>query len=238
MVNDEQPPEAPDFDRAEFDEADPAPGVCRVCEKDLTDAYYEVHGQVVCPDCREKFTEHFESGFGPFRLVKSLALGSLGGGIGAALYYGVAALSGYEIGLIAIVVGWLVGTGVRIGSENRGGLPYQAMAVLITYLAIVTTYVPHVLDALRQADLNQPVSSAEAGSGEAAEGTSGQVPQLSLLGWLLVLAVAAAAPFLAGFQNIIGILIIGFALWEAGRQTRRLKLEFAGPFRIQDGPAS
>jgi hypothetical protein len=40
-------------------------------------------------------------------------------------------------------------------------------------------------------------------------------------------------PFLAGFENIIGILIIGFALWQAFRMNARVKIELQGPFRLE-----
>jgi hypothetical protein len=38
---------------------------------------------------------------------------------------------------------------------------------------------------------------------------------------------------LAGFQNIIGILIIGFALWQAFRMNARASIELQGPFRLE-----
>ena len=58
---------------------------------------------------------------GPAGFVKA-ALGGVAGGIaGALLYYLVLALSGYEIGIIAIAVGFLVGKGVRWGRAIAGG---------------------------------------------------------------------------------------------------------------------
>jgi hypothetical protein len=63
----------------------------------------------------------------------------------------------------------------------------------------------------------------------------------ALLGLVALLALAAAAPILAGFQNIVGMLIIGFALFEAWRQNQRLQLAITGPYRVgvkRDGQAS
>jgi len=40
-------------------------------------------------------------------------------------------------------------------------------------------------------------------------------------------------PFLMGFENAIGILIIGFALWQAFRMNARGKINLQGPFRLQ-----
>jgi hypothetical protein len=47
-----------------------------------------------------------------------------------------------------------------------------------------------------------------------------------------LLAFAMAAPFLGGFENIIGIFIIGFALWEAWKINRRTPMQIEGPFRL------
>src|SRR6266566_11816 len=64
----------------------------------------------------------------------------LGGAVvGAAVYFGIAALTGYEFGLVAIVVGLLVGGAVRKGSNGRGGRRYQLLAVFLTYTAVVVT---------------------------------------------------------------------------------------------------
>jgi hypothetical protein len=52
----------------------------------------------------------------------------------------------------------------------------------------------------------------------------------------LLLAFAMAAPFLGGFENIIGILIIGFALWEAWKMNRRVPMQIQGPFRLAPAP--
>jgi hypothetical protein len=57
---------------------------------------------------------------------------------------------------------------------------------------------------------------------------------LMALGYLL--AFAMAAPFLGGFENIIGIFIIGFALWEAWKINRRVPMRIEGPFRLAAAP--
>ena len=52
----------------------------------------------------------------------------------------------------------------------------------------------------------------------------------------IVFAVALAAPFLAGAKNLIGLLIIGFALYEAWKLNKRVPLQIAGPFRLAPIP--
>ena len=56
------------------------------------------------------------------------------------------------------------------------------------------------------------------------------------LGLLFLLLLAS--PFLAGFQNVIGLLIIGFALWEAWKANRRVPLAIAGPFALAPAGAA
>ena len=49
---------------------------------------------------------------------------------------------------------------------------------------------------------------------------------------VLILAIACAAPFLAGFENIIGIVIIGIGLYEAWKLNRRTTVTITGPHAI------
>jgi hypothetical protein len=123
----------------------------------------------------------------------------------------VLALSGYEIGIIAIAVGWLVGKGVRWGSGGRGGPLYQALAIGLTYLAIVATYIGMALKGFSADEASPPI--------------------------LIILIVGLALPFLAGFQNIIGLVIIGIGLYEAWKINRRVPLAISGPFHAAFRPA-
>src|SRR2546422_2854982 len=56
--------------------------------------------------------------------------------LGAGLYFGIEAATGYELGLVAVVVGLMVGGAVRKGSNGRGGWRYQALAMFLTYCAV------------------------------------------------------------------------------------------------------
>jgi hypothetical protein len=54
-----------------------------------------------------------------------------------------------------------------------------------------------------------------------------------LTAWVAAIPIAYMLPFLMGFENAIGILIIGFALWQAFRMNARAKIELQGPFRLE-----
>jgi len=69
-----------------------------------------------------------------------MALGGVAAGVAAIIYFAVTALTGYEIGWIALLTGLLVGGGVWLGCGRRGGRPYQVLAVFLTYYAMGMSY--------------------------------------------------------------------------------------------------
>jgi hypothetical protein len=113
----------------------------------------------------------------------------------------------------------LVGKGVNWGSGRRGGALYQALAMVLTYVAIVSTYVPAVLDGLRQSpDAPNPLSHG--------------IPGLIFFALFML-----ALPFLAGLENVIGIIIIAIGLYEAWKINKRVSLTITGPFHAAFRPA-
>jgi hypothetical protein len=66
--------------------------------------------------------------------------------------------------------------------------------------------------------------------------TAGAAPGLGaiLLLAAIVFGIAFASPFLSGASNIIGILIIGIALYEAWKLNKRIPV--TGPFQFASGP--
>lgn len=234
------------FDHAEF-ENPPAPSVCAECQKPLAGFYYDANGQTVCEACRYAIETRFNSGSRTGRFLKATAFGLVAAAVGFGIYYGIARLTGYEFGLIAIVVGFMVGIAVRIGSNGRGGWVYQALAILLTYLAIVSTYIPPIVAGLKEAaeqearieqanDTSQPSQAAAvtapAPQPNAAPPSTLPAPAQAAIAIAILLAIACLAPFLAGFQNIIGIIIIGIGLYEAWKLNRRAELVITGPHTI------
>jgi hypothetical protein len=191
----------------QFDTAEPAgpaaagsPSLtCAVCKANISESYYEANGAIVCDACRAALSAQLAGGSEPARFAKAAVLGLAGAAAGVALYVAILAATGYDIGLVAIAVAFLVGKAVNRGSEGRGGPPYQVLAVVLTYVAIMTT---HILYAI------------------------GRVPSTSEV--LQLLPLAAAAPF----RSIFGLVIAGFALFEAWRLNTRAQLTITGPYRV------
>ncbi|MEQ8453353.1 MAG: hypothetical protein RLO52_28785 [Sandaracinaceae bacterium] len=255
--------EAPSFDESDpvddvaFDEAwmDDPFTPCRGCGGAIRERYYDVDAATVCEACVQVL-RHGAPGSSPFgRAARAFALGGLAAMASGLVWWGIRAATGYEIGLIAIAVGLAVGFAVRIGSGQMGGFFYQGMAMTLTYLAIVSTYVPDIMDELRhlpseetpseETSLRSGPSVAHAQPMEAgpqsrpSEGSVGQAEGDAL--WTPIVFVIACfislfAPFLMGFENIIGLALIAFALWEAWRVNKRPYKQISGPFALGGAP--
>ncbi len=209
----EAKPDDLQFDHAEYAAAPPV-SACAACGQRLWDVYYDVNGRALCEKCKTDVELAREQGSGFARFLRALIYGVGAGAVGAGIWYGIRALThGWEFSLIAVIVGLMVGTAVKVGSSGRGGWLYQSLAVFLTYTAIVGTYIPVIVQGL-----HQPLGSRS-------------LLERIVLG-VLIVAFAFVAPFLGGFQNILGLLIIGFGLWEAWKINRATPLTISGPFRV------
>jgi hypothetical protein len=246
------------FDRAEFKSPGSADFKCVICQQPISGPYYQINASNACPSCLAKLQQSWSEGSGAARAVRALAFGAVAAALGAGIWFAITALTGYQLGLVAILVGFMVGWAVKRGGE-RGGWFYQTMAVALTYAAIVSTYIPPVVEAFRRGEEDRKAASAAqtnspaAGSATnlAASSAAGTPvattsarngPQPTNLNYtmqaVLIVTIACAAPFFGGFQNIIGILIIGIALYEAWKLNKRVQLNISGPFETGSGPSS
>lgn len=71
------------------------------------------------------------------RFVMALVGGIIGGVIGAAIWAGISYATNHEIGWIAWGVGFLVGAGVRVGSQDWDGPVPGLIAVVLSVVAIL-----------------------------------------------------------------------------------------------------
>lgn len=194
------------FDRADFEGAPKANTLCSVCGQTLWNVYYTANGRVLCEQCKTDLELAAHEGSGLGRFLRATLYGVGAGAVGSGVWFAVRAATGYEVGLIAVAVGFMVGAAVRKGSNGRGGWPYQALAMVLTYGSIVSAYVPVLLTELNNVGQKPPA--------------------------LFLIAVAFAAPFLGGFENVIGIVIIGIGVYEAWKINKRQAFEITGPHRV------
>ena len=222
------------LDRAEFDGRYGT--ACGACAKALTTEYYEANGVTVCADCCEKLRAVGTTGTSLTRGMRALGAGAAAALAGSVLYYAILALSGYEFGLIAIVVGMVVGKAVNWGAHGRGGWRYQTMAIALTYLAIVSSYVPLIVS---QIGKQRVAAEASARPGETATPAQHQAANEApptaagaIAAIAILIGLVLALPFLGGVENIMGMIIIGIGLYQAWKFNRKGRVTITGPHAI------
>jgi hypothetical protein len=194
------------FDKADF--AGNQALQCKNCARTIDTRYYEVNGVVVCEPCRVRLDEWLVDR--PLEnLPKSILLGLGAAFVGGLAWFLVQHFAHLQVGLISILCGWLVGTAVRRGSGNRGGWPYQVVAVALTYVSV--------------------------GGAIAAELFFDPSLAGKAISPALVLISVVAGPWFGGFM---GTLIFGFGLWRALRMNAKAVLAASGPFDVRPPTAA
>src|SRR5262245_38830177 len=222
-------------DGLQFETAGPPVGAgtsCAVCGQTLSSAYYTLGGRVACERCKSEVAVALQRRPGLGAYLRATLLGSLAGIVGAGVWYGVRVATGYEIGLIAIAVGYLVGIAVKKASGGRGGPLFQVLAIALTYFWVVANYIPDIAAGLGESPAAE--SGAEAGPAPGPRPADLPGPAFAAV----VVTTALALPFLMGVENAIGILIIGFALYEAWKLNKRVAIAVAGPFALGAAPGA
>ncbi|HEY0781922.1 MAG TPA: hypothetical protein VGE98_05660, partial [Thermoanaerobaculia bacterium] len=197
--------------------------------------------KAICEGCRQAVEQELARRGGGRGFLKAAGAGFLAAVAGSIVYYAVREISGYELSLISILVGWGVGRAVHWGSRGRGGWVYQSLAVFLTYMAIVSTYVPMIVKTIEKADAKKAAVSAPAAPGgkEKAAPAKAEAPP-SFTDFLLALGALflflMIVPFLGGLGNIIGLLIIAFGLYQAWKMNRRAPVEISGPYQVGAAP--
>ena len=266
MTTPETPADAP------LDFSAPAPTTapeCVNCKKPITDQYWSIGDALLCESCKLALDRGQAVSTGitarTGRFAKAALYGAGGMIAGAAIWYAIAKLANLEIGLIAILLGWLVGRGVFLGSGKRGGRRYQVLSVLLTYMGIGLSYVPFAIEEMRKGDGPEASVSKEAPAPATAKpaaeltaeeraveehrldsvltaaDSAAAKPKPSFLGSILVLLGIAIAGIvtlpvivtIGGLPgSLISLLIYAFAIIEAWKLAREVRLPIEGPFRM------
>jgi hypothetical protein len=224
--------------------ATPTPGAtCENCHETIGTEYFQVNRHVVCERCKNLIEAAIATPTG----VAPLLLGGLfglGAGIaGAAIYYAVIALANLEIGIVAILIGYMVGYAVRKGAGNRGGLRFQILAVTLTYLAVAFAYTPVVISGAREQARARAAGTSSAATPATPAAADAPMPGVqpkplhSFWVWLpLAAGLVAALPVLIIVNTfpsgVITAIIILIGMRQAWRMTGRHAPEILGPFRV------
>ncbi len=176
---------------------------------------------------------------------------------GTAIWCVIRIVMHMELGIVAMLVGYIVGKAVRKGSGGWGGRRYQVLAVLITYACISATFVPVMVEAIRkkagqahQEKLAAPRNDEAAEKPDAAKNGRGNADNApvkplhadrSFLNVVVALAtlfaLCLAIPVMVGIHDPIMLIIFGIGLWEAWRFAARRVLPIVGPLQLGPRPA-
>jgi uncharacterized protein (DUF983 family) len=229
--------DVPQFATAEYSNK-AAETVCKACAQKISGPYYRVNGVPACASCAQRLKEQLPQDSHQ-AFVRAVLLGIGGAIVGFGIYVAFALSTGWMVGYISLLVGYLVGKAVAFGSGGVGGRRYQVVAVLLTYMAVSLAAVPIAISQhmkARSAQQHTQVHDASAqGSAQAQASGPGTAPApkksvAETIGVLVLLGLAS--PFLEMVEplhGIIGLIILLVGVQIAWKITAARKLDIAGP---------
>ena len=212
---------------------------CTVCQRAISDEYFDVNGQSVCDGCRTQLAQLAQTPRSWGLFVKAGLFGLVAAILGATLYYAVIAITNFEIGIVAIAIGYMVGWAIRKATANRGGRRYQVLALVLTYWAVGLAYTPLTFQQLAEEDKDKK-EQAQKATDTAAPAPAEPQDAATAINIPMVLAIlvgfSLALPVLIVFGSLPGgllsALIIGIGMRQAWQLTAVPPLRISGPYRI------
>jgi hypothetical protein len=203
---------------------------CGSCQRAIDTVYYQINGITVCEDCRLAAEAAADPPLGLGPLLTAALFGAGAGLVGAAIYYGVIALARLEIGIVAILIGYMVGYAVRRGAGGRGGRRFQFLAVALTYGSVALAYTPLAIQgAMDEGEQDKTVISTSTSEPESESGGL-------LVAIVYLVGFAAILPVLVIFgsmpSGLISAAIIFFGMRQAWTLTGAPTLVVQGPYRV------
>jgi hypothetical protein len=177
---------------------------CGRCATSIRGQYFVANGHVVCANCRESLDGS---------TARAVRLGLAAAVVTAAAYYAVYALAHMNFVLIAVIAGVFIGLAVRRGAQGNRAQHFRFIALGLTYLTVVSTYLPALLE----------------------------MPGVSSLGAAIVRALYLPVLMLISMKNPVTLILLGFGLHEAWKLSAPHRVNVDGPFSVVDAepePAS
>jgi len=92
---------------------------------------------VLCSNCASTVEQALEAETKDPNLPPAILLGIVAAVVGGLIWYAIVALTNYQLGIVAVGIGYLVGLAVMFGAGKKRGPALQAIAVVITLIAMV-----------------------------------------------------------------------------------------------------
>ena len=224
------------FRRAQpVEDAEPQAGkTCAACKQPIEGQHYQVQNHPICPSCAAKILAGKQSKK-PIPWVR-LAIYGTGAALAGCILYAIPLAMGFQIGIVALAVGWMVGKAIRAGGYGTGGRPQQILAVALTYFAISTSFIPALVftglkKGYTQAAARAKNPTAQPAAAPVAKPVKAMSPGKAVAG-LLVLAVIS--PFLelasSPVGGLISLFIIFIGLQRAWALTAGHEILVTGPY--------
>ena len=177
---------------------------CAQCQQQIpAGQYYSYKGRkgadlFLCSSCRDRAEQALQAETKNPNLIGALTLGLLAGLLAGGIWYAIVVVTGYEIGYVAIGIGYLIGHGVLIGSGKKRAASLQLLSGGIALCSLLAANYFTFLHFLRKTLLEQ-----------GAQGYDGHfffispmqpmflrnlVSPLSLLIWAIALYIAFSIP--------------------------------------------
>jgi hypothetical protein len=173
---------------------------CGRCGASIQGQYFVANGHPVCATCRETLEGSTTS---------AVRLGVAAAVLTASVYYLVYAVWHLNFVLIAVLAGVLIGLAVRRGAQGNRAQRYRFIALALTYLCVVSTYLPALLE----------------------------MPDVS--GTLMAALRALYLPFLMllSMKNPVTLILLVFGLHESWKLSAPHVVNVDGPFRAVETAA-
>jgi len=142
--------------------------------------------------------------------ARAVQLGVSAALLSAALYYFVYVVWHMNFVLIAVIAGVLVGLAVRRGAQGNRAQRYRFIALGLTYLCVVSTYLPALLE----------------------------MPGVSSPAMAALRALYLPFLMLISMKNPVTLILLGFGMHEAWKLSAPHLVNVDGPFAAVDAPAS
>jgi hypothetical protein len=225
-------PPAPETLQFRKADVDTAARRCTLCSEAIPGDYYHVAGAVTCPRCAEARQDAQQRRGGPVEFGRA-ALFGVGAAIAGSVLFAIVSWAIHaRFGLLAIVVGVMVGKAVIMGSRGCRGRRYQVLAVLLTYGAITSSYMPEIISGMAKVQARVAIEKKAAGQPVVVRDNRNVTPIQIAVGLVAIFVLSLIAPFLllTHGTGFVGMIIIGIGLLQAWRLTAADEAAIMGPY--------
>ena len=234
--------------------------VCKACGSTIKREYWHVNGVPVCGLCADAARRDGAVRPSALATLRAASFGLGAAIVGAIIYYAVIAITDFEIGIVAILTGYIVGWALHRGAGRRGSRPLQLLGVALVYLSIALAYTPLAIkgamessktsstvstDSSRAAPSSVSVSpapdsvavAAPESAPVAAPADSVSANQVSFgaaIGGLLVVALVLPVMVIVGSMpsGLISAFIIFIGMQQAWKMTAARAVTVSGPYKL------